>query len=71
MVFVAAVLVATGRPWEDLAWLVIRFLAVGLVLFALLSLVQPARCAAALRRRGWWGPAAAFAAAWASRRTER
>lgn len=71
LVLVVAVLFATGRPWEDLAWLVIRFLAVGLVLFALLSLVQPTRCAAALRRRGWWGPAAAFAAAWASRHTER
>lgn len=68
---VGAVLLAAGRPWEDVAWLVARFLAVGAVLFAVLSLFQPARLAAALRRRGWWGPAAAFAAAWERRRPGR
>lgn len=67
LALVGAVLLAAGRPGEDVAWLVARFVAVGAVLFALLSLVQPARFAAALRRRGWWGPAAAFSAAWGRR----
>jgi nucleoside-triphosphatase THEP1 len=71
LALVGAVLLATGRPGEDVAWLVARFVAVGAVLFALLSLVQPARFAAALRRRGWWGPAAAFTEAWGRRRGGR
>lgn len=65
---VGAVLLASGRPWESLAWLVARFVAVGVVLFALLSLFQPAKLAHALRRRGWWGPAAAFNEALSRRR---
>lgn len=60
---VLAVLALAGRPVEDLAWLALRFVAVGFVLLALLSLFQPARLAVHLRRRGWWGPAAAFARA--------
>lgn len=68
LVAVALVLLANGRSWESVAWLVARFVAVGAVFFALLSLFQPARLAAALRRRGWWGPAAAFAEALARRR---
>ncbi len=67
LVAVAFVLLVNGRSWESVAWLVARVVAVGAVLFALLSLFQPARFAAALRRRGWWGPAAAFAAALARR----
>lgn len=64
---VAFVLLANGRSWEHVAWLAARFVAVGAVFFALLSLFQPARFAAALRRRGWWGPAAAFGEALARR----
>jgi len=67
---VGAVLLASGRPWESVAWLAVRFVAVGAVLFALLSLFQPAGVARALRRRGWWGPAAAFSEA-LSRRVKR
>lgn len=63
LVAVALVLLANDRSWESVAWLVARFVAVGAVFFALLSLFQPVRFAAALRRRGWWGPAAAFAEA--------
>lgn len=58
---VAFVLLASGRGWEPVAWVLVRFVAVGLVVLALFSLVQPAWIAERLRRRGWWGPAAAFA----------
>ncbi len=61
---VAFVLVASGRGWEPVAWVLVRFVAVGLVVLALFSLVQPAWIAERLRRRGWWGPAAAFAGLW-------
>jgi hypothetical protein len=69
LVAVALVLLANGRSWESVAWLVARFVAVGAVFFALLSFFQPVRFAAALRRRGWWGPAAAFAEALSRRRS--
>jgi hypothetical protein len=46
---------------ESVAWLVLRFLAVSVVLLALVSLVRPARWADGLRRRGFWGPALALA----------
>jgi hypothetical protein len=65
---VAAVLLATGKTWEHVAWLALRFAAVGFIVLALLSLFQPAWLAEKLRRRGWWGPAAAFAGAFARRR---
>ncbi|MDP1579441.1 MAG: hypothetical protein Q8M02_04130 [Candidatus Didemnitutus sp.] len=60
---VAGVLLITGGPWESVAWLALRFVAVGFVLVGLLSLFKPAWLAERLRRRGWWGPAAAFAGA--------
>jgi hypothetical protein len=64
---VSAVMLASGRAWEDVLWLALRFLALALVTLALLSLVQPAWIARHLRRRGWWGPAAAFDRAMPSR----
>jgi hypothetical protein len=64
---VAAILLGSGRPWETVAWLVLRFFAVGCVLVALVSLLRPARWAEALRRRGWWGPALALSDALARR----
>jgi hypothetical protein len=48
---------------EAVAWLVLRFAAVSLVLLALVSLVRPARWGERLRRLGWWGPAVALAGA--------
>lgn len=63
LVLVGGVLALSGRPWEDIVWLVVRFVAVGAVLFAALSLIRPANVVGSLRRRGWWGPAAAFAEA--------
>ena len=63
LLIVATILLASGRPWETVAWLVLRFVAVGGVLLALVSLVRPARWAEQLRRRGWWGPALAFSGA--------
>ena len=63
LVIVAAILLGSGRPWETVAWLVLRFLAVGCVLMALVSLLRPARWAEKLRQRGWWGPALAFSGA--------
>jgi nucleoside-triphosphatase THEP1 len=69
LVAVSLVLLATGRRWEAVAWLALRFVAVGAVILALVSLLQPARLADALHRRGWWGPALAVRSALA-RRTE-
>ncbi len=60
---VASILVGSGRPWAAVAWLALRFVAVGCVLIALLSLLRPARWAELLRQRGWWGPALAFSGA--------
>jgi len=71
LALVAVVLLASGRPWEDVAWLTARFVALGVVFFALLSLFQPARLAGALRRRGWWGPAVALSSALERRGKER
>ena len=55
-----AVLLASGRTWETVMWIAVRFIAVSLVLFAVLSLFKPAAFLRRLRRLGWWGPAAAF-----------
>lgn len=71
LALVAVVLLASGRPWEDVAWLTARFVALGVVFFALLSLFQPARLAGVLRRRGWWGPAVALSSALERREKER
>jgi hypothetical protein len=60
---VSLILLGTGRPWAAVLWLAVRFVAVGCVLIALLSLLRPARWAEQLRRRGWWGPALAFSSA--------
>ncbi len=60
---VAGILLGSGRPWETVAWLVLRFFAVGCVLIALVSLLRPARWAEGMRRRGWWGTALALSGA--------
>jgi nucleoside-triphosphatase THEP1 len=60
LVIVGAVMVAGGRPWEAVARMVVRFVALAVVLMALLSLLRPARWAEWLRRLGWWGPALAM-----------
>lgn len=57
---VSAVLLAVGRSWESVAWLALRFVAVGFLLMTLISLLRPARWAEQLRRLGWWGPALAI-----------
>ena len=67
LLVVAAILLGSGRPWESVAWLVLRGFAVGCVLIALVSLLRPARWAETLRRRGWWGPALALSGALARR----
>ncbi len=67
LLVVAAIMLTAGRSWEAVAWLVLRFLAVGVVLLALLSLLRPARWADQLRRRGWWGPAIAVGSAFSRR----
>lgn len=64
LALVALVLLGSGRGWDAVAWLALRFVAVGLVLFAVLSLFRPAQLAETLRRHGWWGPATAFSGAW-------
>lgn len=63
LLLVASILLGSGRSWEAVGWLALRVLAVACVLFALLSLLRPARWAEQLRRRGWWGPALAFSGA--------
>jgi nucleoside-triphosphatase THEP1 len=63
LLVVAAILLGSGRPWETVAWLTLRFVAVAGLLLALVSLLRPARWAEQLRRRGWWGPALALSGA--------
>ncbi|HVU16546.1 MAG TPA: hypothetical protein VHD32_06460 [Candidatus Didemnitutus sp.] len=60
LVAVVAIMIASGRPWESIACLVVRTTAVILVLTALLSLLRPAWFSNRLRRLGWWGPALAM-----------
>lgn len=71
LLFVGAIMLATGRSWSALAWLALRFVAVALVFIALLSLLRPARWAGVLRRRGWWGPAHALDGAFDRRQSHR
>lgn len=68
LLIVSSILLATGRSWESVAWLALRFVAVGFVLMTVLSMLRPARWAERLRRLGWWGPALAISGAF-SRRT--
>jgi len=63
LLVVGAIMLASGRSLEAMAWLVLRFLAVSMVLLSLVSLVRPARWADRLRRHGWWGPALALSGA--------
>ncbi|HND61090.1 MAG TPA: DUF2478 domain-containing protein [Opitutaceae bacterium] len=70
LVIVAAILLASGTSWAKVGWLTLRFVAVGLVFMALVSLVRPARWADQLRRLGWWGPALAFSDAFGRRRPD-
>jgi hypothetical protein len=67
LALVAGIMLASGSSWEKIAWLALRFVAVGLVLMALVSLVRPARWAHTLRKYGWWGPALAFSDAFGRR----
>lgn len=71
LLVVSAVLLAAGRPWESVAWLALRFVAVGFLLLTLVSLVRPARWAEHLRRLGWWGPALAVSDAFSRRNADR
>ncbi|MSU46497.1 MAG: AAA family ATPase [Lacunisphaera sp.] len=63
LLVVATILAVGGSTWETLAWMVLRFVAAGCVLMAVVSLLRPARWAEQLRKRGWWGPAVAFSGA--------
>jgi hypothetical protein len=68
LLVVSGILLAGGRSWATVGWLALRFLAVGALLLTAVSLLRPARWAGHLRRRGWWGPALAFAGALERRR---
>jgi nucleoside-triphosphatase THEP1 len=61
LVVVALILLAGGSGWATVGWLTLRFLAVAVVLSALVLWLKPATWAGHLRRRGWWGPAMALA----------
>ena len=63
LVLVSAILLGSGHSWETVLWLGLRFVAIGCVLIALVSLLRPVRWAELLRRRGWWGPAIAVSGA--------
>jgi nucleoside-triphosphatase THEP1 len=67
LAIVAGILLAGGSSWEKIGWLTLRFVTVGLVLMAFVSLLRPARWSEQLRRRGWWGPALAFSDAFSRR----
>jgi hypothetical protein len=60
LVVVALILLAGGSGWATVGWLTLRFLAVALVLSAVVMWLRPATWAERLRRRGWWGPALAL-----------
>jgi hypothetical protein len=63
LLLVSGILLAAGRSWESIAWLALRFVAVGFLLMTLVSLLRPARWADYLRKLGWWGPALALGGA--------
>jgi nucleoside-triphosphatase THEP1 len=67
LLIVSGILLATGQSWESVAWLILRFVAVGFLLMTLFSLIRPARWAERLRRLGWWGPAVAVGGAFSRR----
>jgi hypothetical protein len=67
LLVVSGILLAVGRSWESVAWLALRFVAVGFLLMTLVSLLRPARWAEFLRKRGWWGPALAMSGAFSRR----
>jgi nucleoside-triphosphatase THEP1 len=71
LVIVSLILLATGHTWENVAWLGLRFVAVGFVLVTVVSLLRPARWAETLRRHGWWGPALAMSGAMNRHRSDK
>jgi hypothetical protein len=71
LLVVASILLSTGGTWESVLWLVLRFVAVALVLMAVVSALRPARWAEQLRRFGWWGPAVAMGGALSRREGEK
>lgn len=60
---VAGILLSTGTKWDDVALMVGRAIAVGMLLFALIQRWDPARLIGFLRRKGKWGPAYALSSA--------
>jgi hypothetical protein len=60
VVIVGVIMIASGRSWEAVARMIFRFVAMAVVMLALLSLLRPGRWAEWLRRFGWWGPALAL-----------
>lgn len=71
LLIVSSILLASGRSWESVAWLALRFVAVGFLLITLVSLLRPARWAEHLRRLGWWGPALALGGAFQRREPDK
>lgn len=71
LLIVSVILLASGRAWESVAWLALRFVAVGFLLMTLVSLLRPARWAEQLRRLGWWGPALALGGALSRREADK
>ena len=71
LLVVATIIFASGGTWEEIVWLVLRFIAVACVLMAVVSLLKPARWAEQLRRCGWWGPAVAMHGALRRRETAK
>ena len=71
LLVVSGILLATGRTWESVAWLALRFIAVGFLLMTVVSLLRPARWAEFLRKLGWWGPALALGGAFSRRETPK
>jgi hypothetical protein len=67
VLLVAALVVASGEPWERAFWIGARAATVGLLLFAAVRSVDPLRAAVWLRRRGRWGPAEALGRALGTR----
>ncbi len=67
ILFILVILLATGTKWGEAAIIALRAMAVALVLFGIVRLIQVEKLASALQKRGLLGPAAAVSRAFRRR----
>lgn len=71
LLVIAAVVLAAGASWSDAAWMGVRAVTLGFLIFTAARSFEPRRLAAWLRRRGHWGPAVALEKALRGRERHR